>query len=119
MRTFLTAPLNITAAPGQDLGALYASIRDGYDLGGQIVTVTVPSMSGIAGWTFKGPLLGAIGPESFVIDGGSVSGTIIAATASPAYLFFAQDGAKLTVQNMTLQSSGAGSADIIVSEGVI
>lgn len=133
-RALLTGPLvQYVSATGTDTGNcetagapcatptyIYAYDQKTFDLGSQTVTVEFQSSySGIDGWTFIGPLVGALGPQSFVMDGGSPSSTTISATAAPAYLFFAQSGAQFTVQNFTLSSTGTGSADLIVSGGQI
>lgn len=135
-RTMLTANLDMyVSVAGSDTGNncqnpaspcatpthAYAWAQQNLDLGGQfVITVNFQSSySGITGWTFVGPLVGALGPESFVFTGAGPPTTTISATGAPAYLFFAQNGAQFTVENFTLSSMGAASADLIISSGVI
>ena len=117
-RTYLTAPLNVTATPGQNLGALYASIRDGYDLGGQQATVTVPD-GAYPSCVFDGPLVGAKSPASCLFVG-NVTNPYRVAIGNGGDSLTVTDGAKVQVKGIGFvggQPDGSGAQRNMVVTG--
>lgn len=97
------------ALPFADPVFAYQLAQRTLDLGGQYrVLVYNTGAYTNAVHTFRGPLFGAVGQESFVIDGGGQSNTISGAAGQ--YCFQAQEDAALTVTNAAVYPGVGGGA---------
>jgi hypothetical protein len=143
-RLVLSEPLDLfIAATGSDAGnnctardlpcisapACYRFVQQHVDLAGLTVTVHVLSnFTLVSGWTFSGPLVGAAGPDSFVVGGRSDELPLptIRLMGSPdpdppptVGLFFAANGATFTLSNIRLASPLANGYTVLVGDGAV
>lgn len=83
-------------------------VQSSYDLNGQVMTINVAAGTGTytAGATISGPLVGATGPSSLVVQGAS-SGTTTVSIGS-GNCFVGTTGAMFTVNGFSLAASGSG-----------
>jgi hypothetical protein len=81
-------------------------IRTGYDLAGQTMTINVAAGSYTAGAALGGPVVGAFGTGSLVIQGAGSGSTTISVSA--ANCFTATRGAGYTINGFTLVATGSG-----------
>lgn len=113
------------AAPFADPAYAYQLAKRTLDLGGQYkIHVHMQGTASNAAWTFVGPLVGAEGPESFVITGTDVYSIVYgaapnAAASDPAtkggYAFFVKNNAAIRVTNLNMWPGAGGMGFVAAS----
>lgn len=109
-----------SASPFADPLKAYQVAQQTLDLAGQyVVTVHGQANCSNAAWTFVGPLVGAAGPASFVIEGilGS-PGAIQINGAASGYAFQVQFDAAITVRDLAC-NPGSGGGCMLGNTGVL
>lgn len=133
-RTRLFAPLtlycNVTtgsdidgngsaAAPFASPVGAYAYVRDNLDLGGHFVTAQLENSYSNVAWNFDGPLVGALGPQSFVVQGTVGNQHAIVISGAPSsFVIQGLDNAKLSFESLQI-NPGAGGIGVVPNGGQI
>lgn len=106
------------SSPFADPVHAYQVAQQTLDLGGQYtVTVNLASNCTDVQWTFVGPLVGAIGARSFVVEGAGEWTTIVTG-ASGGYAFQVQSGAAINVTDFACEPSTTGGC-LLANNGTI
>lgn len=95
-------------------------VQETIDIAGHVVTIQLQQTTHSDSCTLIGRLTGALGPQSFVFNGGGNPAVFKTTTsAANAAIYQGQDGAEFTVQGQQLSSTHSGGIAILSNNSTI
>ena len=103
--------------PWASVTKAYAYAQQNLDLAGQWGVIVYLQNDITGAWTFDGPLVGARGPQSFIVRGTANDQSRTVYSPVNGGIFFIKNGAAIQITRMAVQPMGAGGNGWTVVDG--